>query len=241
MGSAVTFPVQTYVFCMIAIGSLLYKRRWPVSISSIRRASREVRVFGDDIIVPEDCWITTTEALVHLGLKVNTTKTFGTGKFRESCGVDAYDGTNVTKTSILTTPDVSRPGSIMSSVDSHNNFVVRGFCATADYIKSTVVKLGKLSIPDVAIGSGVFGWYSAFGPDTSGFKTRYNHDLQRSEVLVTTAKAGMKRLPTEDGSMLLQYFTEVKRPPISHEERLGVPSMLAVKLSRKWEDQAAFT
>lgn len=239
MGSAVTFPVQTYIFAIIAIGTVLFVRDRKPTIKEVTRLAREVRVFGDDIIVPTDCWPATQEALRYLGLKVNPNKTFGTGKFRESCGIEAYDGDDVTKVSVLTVPEVSRPGSIVSCVDSHNNFVLRGYCATAEYIKSTVQALGHYALPLVRIGSGTFGWYHHLGDDYSGLKKRWNPHLQRVECLAHQNVSSAVRRSFEGSQMLLQYFTEVKTRPFSKEERLGHSSVLASKLRRRWVEVPA--
>ncbi len=235
MGSAVTFPVQTYVFTYIAVGSLLYSRGLPVNIRNIRKAASEVRVFGDDIIVPTDAVDATLAALSHLGLKVNPNKTFCTGKFRESCGVDAYDGYDVTKVSVLTMPAVSKPESIVSSVDSHNNFYKKGYFETASYIRQTVASLKRYRFFDVRVGSGAFGWYSGEDYHYGGTKSRWNEKLFRKEFYVTSLSSGVTRKLAEGRSMVLQYFTEVAAPPISKEERLGTPSIPPTKLRWRWE------
>lgn len=214
MGSCVTFPAQTYIFAMITIGSVLYVRGLRPSLQNIRSVSKEVRVFGDDIIVPIDGWTATQDALSHLGLKVNSDKTFGTGWFRESCGVEAYNGDDVTKVKILAFPEVSRPGSIVSSVDTHNNFFRRGYYSTADYIQSTVRKLGRYALPYVQIGSGSFGWYNLFGDDYSHLKKRFNRHLHRLEAFCHVSVSPHDKRPFEGSQMLLQYFTEVTRPQI---------------------------
>jgi hypothetical protein len=56
MGSAVTFPIQTYMFTITCIGALLYARNLRATIKNIKELSREVRVFGDDIVIPVDGW-----------------------------------------------------------------------------------------------------------------------------------------------------------------------------------------
>jgi len=241
MGSALTFPVQTIIFTLIAIGVVVYKRQLPLSPRSIEVASREVQVFGDDIIVPLDCWSLVQASLEDLGLKINPNKTFGTGKFRESCGCDAYDGNDVTKISVISMPEVSRPGSIMSAVDTHNNFLVGGYEHTASFIKSTVMSLKRFSVPDIEIGSGNFGWYSFDQSSNRRLKSRWNKFLFRKEYLVHRALTSMTRRPTEDRSTVLQYFTEVCKPPISREERLGVPSRPSHRLVRRWVPELDLT
>jgi len=234
MGSAVTFPIQSYIFACIAIGCFLFESGLSPTPQNIRRAGRMVRVFGDDMIVPTTSWQLTQETLEALGLRVNILKTFGVGKFRESCGCDAYSGVDVTPIGVLSTPDVSRPGSVMSSVDSHNNFLSKGYFATADYIKSTVQGLRRLTIPSVPIDSGAFGWHSTDPWAENRLRKRFNSLLQRVEVFVHVPLAKNVRTPTEVDQMLLQYFTEVCKPPLSREERLGIASAASNKLVRRW-------
>lgn len=96
MGSAVTFPVQILVFATIVIRVLL--DALPITRENVLKVlnSRQFRVYGDDIIVPTDAAGRVMDALEACGLKVNTSKSFSSGAFRESCGADWYDGFNVT-------------------------------------------------------------------------------------------------------------------------------------------------
>jgi hypothetical protein len=228
------------MFTITCIGALLYARNLRATIKNIKELSREVRVFGDDIVIPVDGWPALQEIFEYLKFKINHHKTYPEGNFRESCGVDAFDGNDVTKVSILSAPDVSRPGSIVSSVDTHNNFLSKGYVRTAEYIKSTVDRIRILPIPTVAIGSGAFGWASPMGSDLSGLRTRWNKELQRTEVRVLSPFAKVVRFPFDGGQMLLQYFTEVKRTKFVQGERIGRASVTKVKLGLRWEDQLLF-
>jgi len=235
MGSALTFPVQSIVFLSVALGCALYERKQLPTYMSIKKLIGQVRVFGDDIIVPEDCSELTVGMLIDLGFKVNTSKTFLTGKFRESCGVDAYAGTDVTAVSVLSYPSVSKPESVLSSVDSHNNFYTRGWYSTSAYIRNFVEQLGRYQFPAVEPGSGAIGWYDLMWRDKSALRRRFNHALHRVEYLITQPKGGVKRSPTNSDAMVLQYFTEVAKPPISQEERLGrIALRHPLRLGRVW-------
>lgn len=88
MGSAVCFPVEALTFWALGIAALLVKHeKW-----SLQRAASTIYVYGDDIIV-ESCDVDAVANTLELfGLKVNRSKTFVRGYFRESCGVDAYKG-----------------------------------------------------------------------------------------------------------------------------------------------------
>nr|UJQ84874.1 MAG: putative replicase protein [Leviviridae sp.] len=220
MGSALTFPVQSIVFAAVAIGCALHKQGLRPTIRNIRKLRGSVRVFGDDIIVPADCLDLLGNTLTALGLKVNVDKTFGTGRFRESCGEDAYLGHSVATVNINEFPRKSAPGAVMSAVDVHNNLYDRGLCATAAFIKKTVERLGY-KFPTVRPATGALGWSDATGPSTAGLKTRWNRLLQRHEVRIHTAKAVVDRVSPEGYASVLQYFTEAVHVPTSAYSTLG--------------------
>jgi len=238
MGSACTFPVQSVIFAILAISTILHRRNIPISIRNIRQASKEVQVYGDDIIVPIDCWEVLQGLLGDLGLEVNRAKTYGNGKFRESCGVDAYDGHDVSATYSITFPEVSRPESMISLVDTHNNFLTKGYWRTAEYLKSTVEGVRNYRIPSVPIGSGCFGWWSFDGFEPAGFKTRWNEDYHRMEVQVDKLYAKSIRLPNESGGQLLQYFTEALPVAYILGDRIGTADRPTLSIKRRWEPKS---
>jgi hypothetical protein len=233
-GSAVTFPTQSILFSVIAIGTLLHCRGKSVNISNIKRAASEVLVFGDDIIVPTDVADRVVEALHHFRLKVNPAKTFRTGLFRESCGCDAYAGQDISRVSITCVPSVSKPETVMSSVDVHNNLLLAGWHVTAAYVKRAVDQLKRFAFPWVAALSGAVGWYSLYGESNSHLRKRWNPHLQRQEFSCTLPQGSPQKAPTGSNSEMLQYFTEAKRYPES-SSRLGISSLRhALKLRRVW-------
>jgi hypothetical protein len=236
MGSACTFPVQSYLFTTLAIASLLYSRKQAITIRNVRRASQEVRVFGDDIIIPEDGWEMLQGLLGHLGLKVNPQKTYDSGNFRESCGLDAYDGNDVTPTYSMTYPGVSRPESIASCVATHNNFVLRRWWRTAQFVKSRVASLKRFRFANVPIGSGAFGWFDHMWDGNNHLESRWNDRLHRVEYRMDTLSVRTKRCLPKSDSLLLQFFT-VARDPVEFllGERLGVAERPSISIRRRWE------
>jgi hypothetical protein len=233
MGSACTFPVQSIIFWMIAVTSVLYTRREAVTIRSIRRAARLVRVFGDDIIVPTDAG-EFLDLLTILGFKVNQSKTFLNGRFRESCGLDAFRGHDVTPTYVLSYPRKARPESITSAVESINNLVRGGWTQTALRVKSIVMKeMPHLRLPSLPIDSGYFGWKTPYWMDMGPSpKRRWNQFLHRAEILVHVVVTRVKKLPDRSGSRLLQYFTEAPSPMIKWVS--GVALRPKVHLRPRW-------
>lgn len=235
MGSALTFPVQSLVFLAIALGCALHTKGWVPSKASIRRMRGQVRVFGDDIIIPADSLGLLGNALETFGLKVNVDKTFGTGRFRESCGEDAFAGTSVATVNVNEFPRKSAPGSVASSVDVHNNLFSHGLLCTAAYVRRTVTSVGKYFLPEVQPDSGDFGWNTYDVPNNKHLKRRWNKDLHRYEARIHRASARVDRVSAEGNPGLLQFFTEAVLRPSSAVSTLGyLPRRPKVKLSLGW-------
>lgn len=73
-GSALTFPVQSVLFSLVCIAAVMRQRELPISLGNAELVAREVRVFGDDLIVPVDSAQAVIQLLTELGLKVNLSK-----------------------------------------------------------------------------------------------------------------------------------------------------------------------
>jgi len=88
MGNGFTFPLQTVIF------SALLK-----AVSDFHQGQHcgtgTFSCFGDDLICESFCFPTVVRVLGHLGFRVNTSKTFTQGPFRESCGADWFLGQSV--------------------------------------------------------------------------------------------------------------------------------------------------
>jgi len=230
MGNACTFPVESLGFLAVILASIAVVRKMPVTVENLCSLEEEVAVFGDDLVVPIDCRELCCEGLEVLDFKVNTRKSFWNGNFRESCGVDAYRGVDITPVywrSITT----SEPESIVSAVEVRNSFYKRGFWSTAEHIASTVPRGG---IPVVKIGSGVFGFENFGGPCLYGHKRRINVDLHRDEVYVLRASSVRRFLEARDDSVLLQFFTEAPEPHLPWKG--GVGQRPKLRLAMVWAD-----
>ncbi|UJQ85557.1 MAG: putative replicase protein [Gulmivirus nemorishabitans] len=219
-GSALTFPIQTLVFLAAAVGTGMYlepKRKF-------KDLLRDVRVFGDDIIVPTTWKEALVQVLTALGLVVNQTKTFSEGNFRESCGMDAWRGYDVTPPGVTTMPDKSDPVSVASNVAVSNNFFTKGFWHAADWLVDRLPK----EIIVVGSRSGVFGLKSFAGAPIPS-RTRWNRELHRDDAraLVVVAKATRARQDT--ASALLQFFTEEPEPHIDYESGVAVAGVPVFK------------
>lgn len=98
MGSALCFPVEAMYFYTICVVALLRKHNLSFTYHNIKWCCDKCYVYGDDIIVPTDSSDTVMCTLQKYYCKVNVRKSFSRGFFRESCGMDAYAGYEVTPT-----------------------------------------------------------------------------------------------------------------------------------------------
>jgi len=232
MGSALTFPVQSFIFLGVVLGCALSQRKLEYTIENLKDLAKEVLVFGDDLIVPADCGHLVLGALRYLGFKVNRNKTFGTGKFRESCGGEYFDGHDVTPIYLLTYPDRLRPESLVSCVETRNNFYKGGYFLTAQHLKSTIEAVSYIKIPTLAYGSGLFCWISDDGDDLSGLKLRLNKNLHRREAWVHYPYGRVTKHSDRYTSRVLQYFTEAPSP--LQKWKGGVSGRPSLILKRGW-------
>lgn len=159
MGNATTFPVQSVIFALLAICAQHKWARQPTYREVLHYASR-VRVFGDDIIVPTDSIMELGRWMSEFGLKINRAKTFYTGKFRESCGVDAYNGVDVTPCYLQDDPSFPPidPDRVAGVVSTSNQLFLRCYYSTAECLRAMVER--KLHLPLVALDSPGLGWHT---------------------------------------------------------------------------------
>jgi hypothetical protein len=162
MGNALTFPVQSIVFACVAIASILHSQGKKPDYWNVKRAARRIRVYGDDIIVETKYAHAVVHWLTRVGLKVNTRKSFLEGNFKESCGVDAYMGVDVTPTYLRYRPDDSSvdPNIIASLVSTSNQFWLKGLYTTSAVLQNEVEERLKKRLPLVSQTSGVLGWHT---------------------------------------------------------------------------------
>lgn len=212
MGSACTFPIQSVVFATIAAFAIRVCRRrsGEQDHSDLDSYYREVTVFGDDIIVPTYAYETLVQLLTECGLKVNTDKSFHEGFFRESCGMDAFGGIDVTPAYILDAYNGS-PTSMATAIETSNNLFKRGYWyASQEVVNQLPAKERKLL---AVIGEdGGFGLFSYCGRSTDHLKKIWNVDLQKEQSIALTVTAKVTKKRGRDHASLVQYFTERPDP-----------------------------
>jgi len=192
MGNALTFPVQSICFTVLCLAAILDYDGFAPSYGRLLRASRHVRVYGDDIIVSKRYAHQCVAWLHAVGLKVNSKKSFLSGNFKESCGVDAWRGVDITPHYIKHHPDKQTPTGpnvLAGYVALSNHMWLDGLYAASTWLKDFVEEeIGK-PLPLVSRHSGSFGWVSRVDAMTPHKWCRRTHKF----VTRTYALAPVKR------------------------------------------------
>jgi hypothetical protein len=180
MGSALCFPVESMYFYTICVAALLRAHDLPVTLRNTFKVSRGVHIYGDDIVVPSIYAEVVLNYLQKYNCKVNNSKTFVSGNFRESCGVDAYKGELVTPVYLRQTQPENKQQvqKLLSWVSTANLFYKKGYWKTSSYMFARVEKiLGPL--PYVSEKSSALGRVTFRGGRSI---ERWGRRYQRFEV-----------------------------------------------------------
>jgi hypothetical protein len=237
MGNACTFPVESLLFfCIAAAATLVSRGLWQARqtrkskrscMEEVETLVGQVAVFGDDVVIPIDSRELFVEALEVLDFKVNMGKSFWSGNFRESCGVDSFRGVTVTPAYWKTFYD-GGPESLASVVEVRNNFYQKFLLNTSTYLASTLPRL----LANVAQHSGAFGLKTRLPVANTSLRERYNDHLQRFEIRTLTLIASQSRSPTGSDTALLQFFTEDPGHGIPWTH--GVPQRPRLQVKPRW-------
>lgn len=189
MGSALTFPLEAMIFTTVVFMGIEKGLNRRLTRKDLFDLTGKVRVYGDDIIVPVEYVSCVIEELESFGFKVNSSKSFWNGKFRESCGGDYYDGHWVTPVYVrrllpLSRRDVSE---IESLVSLRNQMYFAGLWRVARHLDSVVGKVLP-HFPIVETSSTILGRHSflpykeerissaTHGPLVKGYIAKYRLD-----------------------------------------------------------------
>jgi len=229
MGSALCFPVEAAVFLTVVFLAIQSELKRPLSHVDLRRLRGKVRVYGDDIIVPVEFATPVVEHLEAFGFKVNRSKSFWSGYFRESCGGDYFRGHDVSIVKLRTAIPSSRADvrEIVSLVSFRNQMYHAGNWATARHCDR---RLGRIlrHFPAVADTSPALGRSSYLGYDTEWV----DEHLHSPRVRAWMVRAPLPEIPVDDVPALSKIlFTQAVEPlSVDHLERSGRPKAVAISL-----------
>lgn len=244
MGSALCFPVETLIFaCAVEY--------------TVRRAQRthlgyypEWRVYGDDIIVADPLFEDLVLTLEALGFSLNRSKSYSTPfRFRESCGVEGYDGVDVTPLKIS-----RRFRSVRGRITSRHAAEFAGLVdmANAAYtyqfplLRAWLIRvlLDNHVAPPLFSGTVHGALYSPW-PDNYRATSRVNFLLWRKEIQIASvvSKPARKPVPSDSDLDDIRLY-ETLRLTASRSGDMFVPDHLVqvnrgsrvLRLVKKWVD-----
>lgn len=230
MGNATTFPVQSIVFTVLSVIAILRSANTRPTRRNIVRAVQSVTVYGDDIILPSTAYSDLVEIMTTLGLRVNTKKSFVKGLFRESCGTDAYNGSEITPIYVRNDLDCEmNPSRVISAISTSNLLWDRGYYSASNLIKREVENhLGRL--PLVRRGSRCMGWHTRNDAQEYG---RFCRTLYRFETRSYVSNPKMRKDSISDMPRLLMGLVASRdgesQAPVDQTSQRGV-----ILLKRRW-------
>jgi hypothetical protein len=230
MGSALCFPVEAYIFWVTIVSAIVHSTKLP-----LEKVGKRVYVYGDDIVVPTEWASLSIQALTAVGLMVNADKSCITGFFRESCGLDAFKGVDVTP-SRLSTPwtNQSSDGSALASYTSlANSLSAKGYVLASEYLKIVLESVYGL-IPYGTTRASYPHWLvdhpiRATFLNWKRHKRRFNRDLQRVEFFLPSLSSRRIRSELDDWTRLLRNMVS---PP--HDDPSVVVIPRSTKIKRGW-------
>lgn len=159
MGSRLTFPLESHVFWCIAMVTRKYAALW----FNIETKISDYSVYGDDCIVPSEVAELFCQFLELAGFIVNHEKTYITGNFRESCGLDCYQGADVSaRYWPRRTIDQTVTEDIIALIKLQHRLVGQ-YPLASDYLTSVITsKYDKIAY--APIGHDSLGLWASFPP-----------------------------------------------------------------------------
>lgn len=204
MGSAICFPVMSIVHYVLCRSISLHS-----SVPNNVADSKRIYVYGDDIVLPSSLYTPIIDWLPRFGMKLNTTKSFVKSRFRESCGIHAFDGVNITPCYIKHLPLSNSLAQLQSHFSVEYLLFKKGLTKAAAFLRRTVEDNFGL-LPYVDPNSFIPGWKrsGACLLDAilrKGFKSRWNGDLQCREYRVACLTTGQKDYDMLQNDALLKW------------------------------------
>lgn len=230
MGNALTFPVESLIF-------------WALVRSGIKVSHGvncdDILVFGDDILFPAKYYDSVIRMLSMAGCKPNTGKTFRSGLFRESCGVDAFNGVNVTPYRTRQ-EDIRTARGINSYIDLAKRLRINGYECSASFIYSSIRKrMGYLPLCNNPLSQGIVEYVNRDWAYLLRWEPRmkFMRGTQRWVVPCRQVKGVQKRPQKDDWYHLLDSLMRLHRHGDEATNRgLEYPLPYAAQLGYGWTD-----
>lgn len=208
MGSALCFPMEAMVFLTAIFIGIEESLSTQLTPRLLQEFVGSVRVYGDDIIVPCEHVPTVVKSLERFGAKVNLSKSFWSGKFRESCGKEYYDGEDVSIVRVRRDVPAQRQDAtgVISWVSLRNQLYFAGYWDTCRWLDGKIRNLLHY-FPVVLPSSPVLGRHSFLGYEAQ----RVGGALHDPQVRGYVVSAQIPHNPVEEEYALLKCLLRKAR------------------------------
>lgn len=237
MGSAMCFDMEAMVFLTVILCGIEDGLGHRLTLKDINSLKGQVRVYGDDIIVPVEYTRSVVGKLEAFGFKVNLRKSFWNGKFRESCGKEYYNGHDVSITRVRRMLPKQRQhvNEIESAVSLRNQLYAGGLWRAVRFLDELLERI--IPFPATEPTSPGKGKMSFLGYQTERFHPDYQSPLVKAAVI----RRNLPNDPLDDYGALLKFFLTHRREPVAsvtanshvsrnHLERAGRPDSANIKI-----------
>lgn len=202
MGSALCFPIEALVFCTVVFLGIEEHLNRTLTDKDFKSFIGQVRVYGDDIIVPVEFARSVSASLKLFGFEVSPNKSFMNGLFRESCGQDCYAGESVNIVRLRQPLPTKRrqTESIIATVSFRNQLYKAGYWATVRELDALIERL--IPFPAVNDGAVTLGKVSFLGYESQ----RWDSNLQRPLVRAAVPIYKKRKSPLDGERALTKWF-----------------------------------
>nr|UUW21136.1 MAG: RNA replicase beta chain [Sanya steitz-like virus 4] len=188
MGSALCFPVEAMVFYTLVMSAIVDHIGCRPTRALLKDLTAKVSVYGDDIIVPSEYANAVVNQLEAFGLRVNRSKSFTSGYFKESCGGDYFRGHDITPVYVRqwdTTAHTRKPDLLASLTSLSNQLYAVGYWHACTHIRDILndkveSKTFKIAYSSSAVG-GVYHY--SHWRDSNLFWCGSSHSYKRRLLL----------------------------------------------------------
>jgi len=217
MGSALCFPMEALCFLTIVVSSIIYNdlgegfselndhELW----ERFHALKGRVRVFGDDIIIPNEYAADVMRDLEAFGLKINERKSFMNGEFRESCGGDFYKGEWVTPVRMrrMLPDNIKTADEVVSSVSLRNQMYKNGYWKVVRFLDNLIESFAPF--PAVEDTSSTIGKHTFLPVSGDRMCDKLHRPMVRGMHYVTLIPNNS--IVDNGYACLLKWFLEIKR------------------------------
>lgn len=180
MGSSLCFPIECIVFASIA--------SYACHLCGI---PQNFRVYGDDIVIDSQAYLTCLDLLEDLHFIPNREKSYGPYScFLEACGMEGYQGFDVTPCRLSRRYDIIKlrtgksPQQLEGSIEFANRLYAYGFFKARRALVADILQVYPAVPFSVDPERGIYHPC----PDNQHLHRRWNAGLQRAEVRILTTR-----------------------------------------------------